>query len=472
LSCTNVDSPITKDTGERDKESDRKTEKITHRHRSKSGTVPSAYLPSRLQQQQKIQQPQLTESSPIPLVVHPPSQTVGTLTPHNSCNYHTVGRKVQKFYAINDYDEFVLAVDKKRVRGYSVGKQDDQELPLELFFNESSTLSEPMPPVVSNVDALDHGFKVENECELFNPKTYKLDIQREVYKEQYSDSKHLIWVGSFPKSEEYFIVTLLDMPTQRENLYQALEHSKKGIQEFEIVCIKKRESKNNTKIFEKALEQHFLSASFYPLKTTSEIVHDMIQIEAKHKLVVTRLEIAVIYAKAGQKNPLDMFLNEGSPEYEKFQKILTSRQKWHGLEVIWHVATQMNEEQHRRCIGNCQCIVFFKDSHILFSVDQIGNLGVVPQFFVVVEPFQDRYRLGFFQRTILHPFGPQLPANYIFNVHSLIDFIFTKVHNGYMAAMRCPGPISRLHEQPLSFAIKEVVEKYCPKTWLNKQQKH
>jgi len=212
-----------------------------------------------------------------------------------------VDRKVRQLLDISDINKVVVAVDRTRVRGFSLGWVDEKEIPLLLRFSDETTLMDPLPTVVASNNTLESGFKVEPECRLFNPKTFKLNIQKDTYKEQYSNSKHLIWVGSFPKSEEFFIVTLLDVPSERENLYHALEHSRKGIEEFEIVCLKKKDINDNTRMFEKALQQHFLSASFYSLKTTHDIVQDIVQIESKHKLIVQHLIIGVIYAQKGQK---------------------------------------------------------------------------------------------------------------------------------------------------------------------------
>jgi len=149
---------------------------------------------------------------------------------------------------------------------------------------------------------------------------------------------------------------------------------------------------------------------------------------------------------------------------------MVSMKEWRGFQVEWHVATSMDEEEHRRLIGNSQCIVFFKENDgTQFDVCQVQKLGTVTQFFMVVEPYRDRYRLGFFQKlTLREPFGPQLPANYLFDKIALCDFFFTKVHNGYMTAWKCSEQISKLYETPKLYAIKKITDKYAPKGWVNK----
>jgi hypothetical protein len=325
--------------------------------------------------------------------------------------------------------------------------------------------------VVYSVNALDFGFKVEAECELFNSKTYKLNTQKLIYKKKYSETKHLLWIGTYGKNiEEFFLVATQETVDEMNDFFSALEISKKGIHEFDIVIPKKKDKKDFSKIIEKALEQRYLSAIFCNIKTTPELITDIVNMEVKHQQIIAILTIGLIYCKTGQTDPLEMFLNNPSHTFQKFVKWMLSNKEWRGFPVEWHVATTMDEEAHRRLIGNSQCIVFFKENDgTQFDVSQVQNLGTVTQFFIVVEPYHDRYRLGFFQKlTLKEPFGPQLPATYLFDKITLCDFFFTKVHNGYMAAWKCSEQISPLYETPKLFAIRKITEKYTPKGWLNK----
>jgi len=258
---------------------------------------------------------------------------------------------------------------------------------------------------------------------------------------------------------------------EQNDFFSAVEISKKGIEEFNIIIPpKKKEKKDCSKIIEKALEQRYLSAIFCSLKTTPCLITDIVNMEVKHQPVITILSIGLIYCKTGQTNPLEMFKNIPSTNFEYFVKYMASYKQWRGFQVEWHIATNMDEEEHRRLIGNSQCIVFFKENDgTQFDLSKVQNLGTVTQFFIVVEPYNERYRLGFFQKlTLKEPFGPQLPANYLFDKLTLCDFFFTKVHNGYMAAWKCSEQISPLYETPKLFAIRKITERYAPKGWLNK----
>jgi len=104
-----------------------------------------------------------------------------------------------------------------------------------------------------------------------------------------------------------------------------------------------------------------------------------------------------------------------------------------------------------------------------FNPIDINNIGPVPQFCIVVTYIQDKWRVGFFSRQSVKSFGPQLPADYLFDDNNLHDYLLTKVHNGYMMTRACP-PINKLHEEPRKFAIKEFAEKNVPDKWFEKKK--
>jgi len=184
-----------------------------------------------------------------------------------------------------------------------------------------------------------------------------------------------------------------------------------------------------------------------------------------------------------------MFSNKTTtPEFENFLNILgekinletwngyrgdmgkegeTYYRKWNDFDLIFHVSTLMDSEQHRRLIGNDVAVIFFKDSNVYqtaFDISKI-DLGTVPQVHCVVEPCKvdgtTFYRTGFFSRTNVKPFGPKVPVDHLFDADSLRDFIFTKIANGYATAFLCP-PLNRLYFKP-RFATIETLVKQFPK---------
>jgi len=68
------------------------------------------------------------------------------------------------------------------------------------------------------------------------------------------------------------------------------------------------------------------------------------------------------------------------------------------IPVLFDVAAYMNSEQHRRLIGNDQVTIFFKDEGEPFDPSGIDSIGVVPQIFLVVQPYQNKYRITSFRR--------------------------------------------------------------------------
>jgi len=74
----------------------------------------------------------------------------------------------------------------------------------------------------------------------------------------------------------------------------------------------------------------------------------------------------------------------------------------------------------------------------------------------VVQPHASLYRVGFFSRQSIKPFSPEAPPfDYSFDVGNLKDFLFTKLHNGFLMAMNCP-PMNRLFSTPRAATIKEL----------------
>lgn len=55
--------------------------------------------------------------------------------------------------------------------------------------------------------------------------------------------------------------------------------------------------------------------------------------------------------------------------------------------MIYHVATEMNAEGHRRLIGNDVALVFFLDADVsAFDASYLTDLGAVPQIYLFVQP--------------------------------------------------------------------------------------
>eukprot|EP01114_Cavostelium_apophysatum_P019642 TRINITY_DN6390_c0_g1_i1.p1 TRINITY_DN6390_c0_g1~~TRINITY_DN6390_c0_g1_i1.p1 ORF type:complete len:675 (-),score=165.25 TRINITY_DN6390_c0_g1_i1:156-2180(-) len=317
--------------------------------------------------------------------------------------------------------------------------------------------------------------------------TMKLTVPEDVYAKYFYVSKHLNYIVVI--GEEKFIISVLPTPMDRK--YKALKTTNKGYEDIFIdqakVLADKRDTDPLSKKILKYLSQLYKDGTVYRVKT-EYFPEDLVQIERKHPQDnQRRMKIAVVQSKGEQVLPSEMFTNEGSPEMETFlntigQKVdLTTwngyrgdmgrhgqsyHTSWNGFEVMYHVTTMMDPEMHRRLIGNDLAVIFFHESNVPFNPSKIDQLGTVPQIFAVVQPCQHNgttmYRLGFFNRVNVKPyFGPQLPYRYIFDAHTLKDFLLTKLSNGYMTALASP-PMNRLFYVPRTASIAALVEKYPP----------
>jgi len=181
------------------------------------------------------------------------------------------------------------------------------------------------------------------------------------------------------------------------------------------------------------------------------------------------MQMAICYASKGQSHPLQIFQNKVvSSRFNKFLQIMkvndeehTYNSEWRGHALIWHLSHCMDEEQVRRYIANTQCIIIFHDvQHQEFDPKDINNAGAIAQFFVIVQPLEECYRIGVIHRETLKTFGPKLPYKYLFQEINLRDYILNKVHNGYIMSRSCP-PFNKMYEYPRGEAIKEFAEKWA-----------
>jgi len=179
--------------------------------------------------------------------------------------------------------------------------------------------------------------------------------------------------------------------------------------------------------------------------------------------------MAIGYARKGESDPLQIFKNRDvSNRFKRFlhtmgikEDLHTHNTEWRGHTLIWYLSHNMDEEQVRRSIGNTMCVIIFHDAEQEeFDPKDIGNAGAIAQFFVIVQPLEDCFRVGVVHRETLKPFGPKLPYNYQFEEINLRDFILSKVHNGYMMSRCCP-PFNKMYENPRSESIKELADKWA-----------
>jgi len=232
------------------------------------------------------------------------------------------------------------------------------------------------------------------------------------------------------------------------------------------------------------LNNKYNVSNFYHVQNKA-FRHELTKVERDHPQQLRTMKIAVLYSKRGQSQPSEMFHNDKvTKKLREFLNIIgdkidlsthkgyagdmgssampTYYCKWkHNIEIIYHVAPMLNSDQHRRLIGNDVAVIFFQQQGEQFHPENIQKLGTVPQIFTVVTPHQkSNYRLGFFNKTQIKPFGPPLPKFQSFNKNNLRDYLLTKIHNGYyQARVHCP-PLNRLFFTPRGETIAQIVQQF------------
>jgi len=257
----------------------------------------------------------------------------------------------------------------------------------------------------------------------------------DIYSRDFQKVAHIKCIRT-NQNKENFIIVVREEP--RGVVFPSMIISKKGYEEFVIPI--QEIGNNNNRIKEsklmKFLQNKYPSETLSIIKDTNNLASkDIAKIEIDSPQIKTEITIGVIYTQMGQTNPLDMFANQPSDTFETFLKAMniktgTSELKWRHLTITSHVAPYLNSEEHRRCVGNSPSIIFFKDEGEQFDASEVDKMGMVPQIFIVVQPYQNNYRVGFFHSGNLKSFGPDLSSNLVFSASSLADFIYTKVHNG------------------------------------------
>jgi len=133
---------------------------------------------------------------------------------------------------------------------------------------------------------------------------------------------------------------------------------------------------------------------------------------------------------------------------------------WKGIEIIYHVAPLLTEEETRRLIANDIAYIIFLEEglDIDFDPSDIGEFGDVPHLFVIVQPVKDKYRIAFFTKKSITPHDPYTPKE-LLEPHHTKDVILTKVHNGLVMTNYCP-PMNWLFYKPRQETLHHITSKY------------
>lgn len=133
---------------------------------------------------------------------------------------------------------------------------------------------------------------------------------------------------------------------------------------------------------------------------------------------------------------------------------------WKGIEIIYHVAPLLTEEETRRLIANdIAYIIFMEEGYdVEFDPSYIDEFGDVPHLFVLVQPEQDKYRIAFFTKKSITPHHPYTPEQ-LLDPSSTKDLILTKIHNGLVMTNYCP-PMHWLFYKPRQETLQLITSKF------------
>jgi hypothetical protein len=217
------------------------------------------------------------------------------------------------------------------------------------------------------------------------------------------DYEHLKYIRCTPgDKKEKFIVIVSIVSVQ--DLHRGLEISKKGYKEF-VIPVKKGDvpmDKTVRRVTRWLHNKYKEDQIVFVPDEDNSISKEVQKIEINSPQIKSELKIGIIYATSGQINPHDMLKNATSQSFSNFLSAISidpkqSSEKWNEILVHWYVSPFLNSDQHRRDVGNAPCIIFFQDEGKPFDASQVQELGIVPQIFVVVQPFFNTgYRVGFF----------------------------------------------------------------------------
>lgn len=250
------------------------------------------------------------------------------------------------------------------------------------------------------------------------------------------------------------------------------------------------------KIITNYLNSHSTGKKFYEVSSFDFIRH-FLDLEAEHTRTIKTMKVAVFYAKPTDKSMDDIKTNY-PPENSQFWKFMDDiatrvcmstfpRKKyrgefgkdgndltkesyytvWQDIEIMFHIGPWFSDEENRRLIGNDILVLIYYDDPLMltsFNTEPLTELGNVGQVYVVVQPskIDNMYRLGGFNRNTLKNYEPGTPPiNYLLDIYTVRDYLFTKLHNGLITAHSCP-PIMRLFQVPREYFLKELGAKFPP----------
>jgi len=365
-------------------------------------------------------------------------------------------------------------------------------------------------PKLSSVVGVSSSFMIEPHMTTFvQPSKIKI---YDYYREEFLPSPHYNFICLHEESQTCVgVVSVLEsiirpVPGQEyffnppKPHYKCLLSDKTGSSLFTISALgsasTKGKDRSPQKIITNYLNSHTTGKKFYEA-SSFEFIRNFLDLEIEHTRTIKTMKVAIFYAKPTDKSMDDIKKNDPpeSSQFWKFMDDIATRVNmttfpkkkyrgefgkdgsdstkesyytvWQDVEIMFHVGPWLSDEQNRRLIGNDIMIIIYYDDPLMmtsFNTEPFMEMGPVAQVYVVVQPskIENMYRLGGFNRGSMKLYDPGTPPiNYLLDIYTIREYLFTKLHNGLTTAHSCP-PIMRLFQIPREYFLKELGAKFPP----------
>ncbi|EPZ36240.1 Rap GTPase activating proteins domain-containing protein [Rozella allomycis CSF55] len=212
-----------------------------------------------------------------------------------------------------------------------------------------------------------------------------------------------------------------------------------------------------------------------------------------HDMVIRSYKFGLVYVGSNQSTEEEMFQNRLENTSAKFQEFLTFigekielkgwkgyragldvndnqtgqhsiYTKWQGYEIMFHVApllpysaTDKQQLEKKRHIGNDIVVILFQDSDTPFRISTITSKQ--NHVICVIKPQGEGYKMTIVHKNGVPAYTPELPDPTYFERNAVSrDFLLHKLVNGERACYKAPSFAPKI-SRTRSVLIKDVVEK-------------
>eukprot|EP01127_Copromyxa_protea_P019985 TRINITY_DN6599_c0_g1_i2.p1 TRINITY_DN6599_c0_g1~~TRINITY_DN6599_c0_g1_i2.p1 ORF type:complete len:1001 (+),score=146.94 TRINITY_DN6599_c0_g1_i2:27-3029(+) len=336
-----------------------------------------------------------------------------------------------------------------------------------------------LPPLIKSCDI----FRLHDSNHTDIPETVRCIYIPQVYKQKFFGKVHLNFLG-YDAEEKEFLISCVNKNVS-SGVLQAVTITKTGYQEYSIPTSIILDSEKDYS-FADLMTAHFSSVrpgTVYQYIPEAKFSEEILRFEELHPQNHKTLKVAVLHSKGKEKTFQDIFMNPGSTKFWSFLTLIGDRiemkdwkgfrgeygqdevqftyyTKWDDIEVMYHPAPILDEEQQRRIIGNDFLTLIYHESPEPFDPDILAEFGNMAQVFHVVQKVGRRYRIGTFTRLSQKTdYLPYIGPSVAWSSRSMKEVLLTKMFNGYNMILRTP-PFNRLFEIPRKAELDKLGQNF------------